>query len=450
MSSNATPPIHLAGAGLAGSLLALLLAQQGHEVEVYERRPDMRKAEISAGRSINLALSVRGMYALEMAGLKEEVMKLAIPMPGRMMHAVDGDLTFQPYSNDPENAIYSVSRGLLNQLLMDHAEASARVRIHFQHRIEEVDFNTGDLKVKNLQTGGIEDKNGIILACDGAFSAVRYAMQKTPRFDFSQSYLNHGYKELSIPPAADGSHRMDPNALHIWPRGGYMLIALPNLDGSFTCTLFFPYEGEESFDSLQTPEQVQAFFERVFPDTLPLMPELLQDYQENPTASLVTIRCYPWVWEDKVALLGDASHAIVPFFGQGMNAAFEDCAVFMECLRDHGPGWGEVFQAYQEARKPNADAIADMALENYIEMRDKVADERFLFRKQVEHHLESHHEAYKSRYELVSFSRVPYAEAYHRGIINQQILDRLTEGKSKVSEIDLEQAGTLIQEFAGK
>ena len=443
--SDATPSFNLIGAGLAGSLMALYLARKGYQVHVFERRPDMRLGPTEGGRSINLALSARGMHALRETGLLDEIMTLALPMYGRMMHDIEGGLTYQPYSHDPKECIYSVSRAELNIRLMNHSEAHERVQFFFDHRCEDVDLETGAIRLRHLPTGAeVWAPGRHTIATDGAFSAVRYAMQKTPRFNFSQEYLDHGYKELTIPPTAEGGFALDPKALHIWPRGQYMMIALPNPDRTFTCTLFFPFEGPVSFAALDTELKVVTFFAQQFPDAVPLMPTLLEDYFHNPTGSLVTIRCAPWILGDRIALLGDAAHAIVPFFGQGMNAAFEDCTALSDCIDQYAPDWGQVFQQYQQQRKANSDAIATMALENYIEMRDKVADEEFLFRKAVEHHLEAHLDSYRSRYELVSFTRVPYAEALRRGQENQRILRELTRGLASPQEVDLAEAARLV------
>lgn len=450
MADKAISTINLVGAGLAGSLMAVYLAQKGYGVHVYERRPDMRKQGAAGGRSINLALSARGIHALRETGMEAEVMKMAIPMYGRMIHDENGEETFQAYSRDRKSCIYSVSRSGLNKSLMTMAESYPNVNFHFGKVCDEMDFASGRLTVKDLSSGEkMVAPEGVTLACDGAFSAVRYDMQKVPRFDFSQSYLAHGYKELTIPPGPGGSFLLEKHALHIWPRGNFMMIALPNPDGSFTCTLFFPFEGENSFASLQSRDAVAAFFHQQFPDAVPLMPGLLDDFFTNPTSSLVTIRCYPWIWEDKVALIGDAAHAIVPFFGQGMNAAFEDCTVLNECIDQYGPDWGKVFEIYQQQRKENAEAIADMALENFVEMRDTVADEKFLFRKKVEHLLGQNFGPYFSRYELVSFSRVPYAEAYRRGLINLEILEIIMDGLSSLDDIDYPKAEALINERLG-
>ena len=432
------------GAGLAGSLLAVFLAQKGFRVHVFEKRPDMRKQIIDGGRSINLALSTRGIHALEQTGMIDEIMELTIPMYGRMMHAKSEALTFQAYSQNQKDCIYSISRAELNKRLMSLSESLQLVDFHFEKMSDGID-DDGKVMLRDLHSDQTFEAPGdITFACDGAFSATRYAMQKMPRFEYSQSFLPHGYKELTIPPGPDGSFSLEKNALHIWPRGDYMMIALPNLDGSFTCTLFFPFEGEKSFENLDTEEKVLEFFKEEFPDAVALMPDLVSEFFENPTSSLVTIRCYPWVKEDKIALVGDACHAIVPFFGQGMNAAFEDCSILSACIDLAAPDWERVFDIYQKERKANSDAIANMAIENFVEMRDKVADKRFLLQKKVEHKLSQTFPAYKSRYELVSFSRIPYAEAYKRGEINQKILDQLIDGLDDVANLNIELASELI------
>ncbi len=439
-------PINLIGAGLAGSLLSVLLAQRGYEVHVFERRADMRRARVDAGRSINLALSARGMHALGQAGMLDSIMAVAIPMYGRMMHDEGGDLTFQPYSKDRANCIYSVSRADLNIRLMNMTEPHPRVSYRFNCMAESIYAGSGAARLRDLVSGeSFEAPGRVTLACDGAYSAVRYDLQKMPRFNLSQEHLDYGYKELSIPPDANGDFRMDPNALHIWPRGNFMMIALPNRDASFTCTLFMPFAGAEGFERLDSRQAVQAFFAAKFPDAVPLMPELATDFFENPTGSLVTIRCFPWSSGGDVLLLGDAAHAIVPFFGQGMNAAFEDCSVLLDCIDEQGPEWRAVFEAFQARRKPDADAIAAMALENFIEMRDLVGDAAFLQRKQLEHALERHFPQYKSRYEMVSFSRIPYAEAYRRGEINRRILDELLRQQVSAANPDWALAESLIR-----
>jgi kynurenine 3-monooxygenase len=415
----------IVGAGLAGSLLAVYLARAGWRVGLHERRPDPRAAGYLGGRSINLAMSARGLWGLAGVGLEPEVLAHAIPMRGRMIHPVAGPVAFQPYSKSPIDAINSISRGGLNLALLHAAAREPSVQLHFNQRCADVDLTRPAAHFSDETTGATSTVEADLIAgADGAFSPVRMAMQKADRFDYSQSYLEHGYKELHIPPASSATgtrHTLDPNALHIWPRGGAMMIALPNPDGSFTCTLFWPFDGPHGLNSLTTPAQVGAFFAEHYPDAAPLMPTLEEDYLRNPSSSLVTVRCSPWVRpsSDKhraTVLIGDAAHAIVPFYGQGMNAAFEDCRVLADCLA-HSPGdFAAALDRYQILRKPDADAIAAMALENFVEMRDKVGSKDFLYRKRLEH---AAHELMPDeltpQYHLVSFTTVPYAEARRRG-----------------------------------
>lgn len=416
--------IILMGAGLVGSLLGLLLARRGYEVTIYERRPDMRKANLGGGRSINLALSNRGLQALQRAGLSGVISDMVVPMKGRMMHDETGKLTYQPYGKEGQ-VINSVSRGGLNQILVEEAER-AGVSIYFEHRCLDVDFTHNTV---HMEHGGREQayQADLLIGTDGAFSAVRTAMMKTDRFNYKQEYIPHGYKELTIPAAADGSHQLEPHYLHIWPRGEYMLIALPNQDGSFTCTLFFPYEGEPSFESLQTESAVMQFFESVFPDATALIPNLSEDFFRNPTASLVSISCWPWQKNGKAVIMGDASHAIVPFYGQGMNSGFEDCYVFDSLIEEYGSDWSQLLSRFEELRKPDADAIRDLALHNFVEMRDHVADEQFLLRKQIESKL---HELYPKRwiplYSMVTFQEgLRYSEALSKGKLQDQVMSRV-------------------------
>ncbi|GAA3935406.1 NAD(P)/FAD-dependent oxidoreductase [Hymenobacter algoricola] len=414
------------GAGLVGSLLSLYLAQRGHEVSVFERRADLRKQGLVEGRSINLALSDRGWRALEGVGVGEEIRRVAIPMYRRVMHDQHGNLSYQPYGQDNQ-AIYSVSRAILNRTLLDLAEQDPRIQLRFNQQCLGVDLRARTLDLRDAQTGTRQTQSfRRLFGTDGAFSAVRAAMQRTDRFDYSQSYLEYGYKELNIEPGPDGAWLLEKNALHIWPRGQYLMIALPNLDGSFNCTLFFPYEGEHSFAALQTPAQVQAFFEAVFPDVVPLMPELQAEFFQNPTGSLVTVRCFPWAFDDDVLLLGDASHAIVPFYGQGMNAGFEDCSVLNELLEEHGADWPAIFGEFQRQRKPDADAMAELALYNFEEMRDRVADPRFLLQKKIESKISAQYPGqWLSLYSQVTFSHIPYAQAWQNGQRQEQIMRRL-------------------------
>lgn len=403
------------GAGLAGSLMALMLAREGQGVELYERRADPRVAGADAGRSINLAISARGLHALDQVGLKDEILAMAVPMRGRMIHDTTGHLTFQPYGTRNQ-AINSVSRAGLNIALLNAASGLRQVRMHFGLRCTDLDLEGEQLEFTSAE-GAVSRvyATDTIIGTDGAFSAIRSQMQKRELFDYSQSYLAHGYKELYIPPKPGGGFQMEPNALHIWPRGGFMMIALPNQDGSFTCTLFWPFEGPNSFANLRAPEDVLRFFQETYPDAVPLMPTLAQDFFANPTGSLVTVRCSPWHIKEKVVLLGDAAHAIVPFYGQGANAAFEDCVRLAECLRGCERNWEKAFAAFEQSRKPNADAIADLALANFVEMRDRVASPLFRFKKKVEKLL---HALFPSSfiplYTMISFTTIPYAEAVEK------------------------------------
>ncbi|MDG1756743.1 MAG: NAD(P)/FAD-dependent oxidoreductase [Bacteroidia bacterium] len=411
--------ITLVGGGLAGSLAAVYLAKRGYEVNIYERRPDMRNVEIPAGRSINLALSTRGIDALKRVGLDQVVLDQAIPMAGRMMHDEKGNLAYQPYGKDGQ-VINSVSRAHLNIQLLKLADEHKNVNQFFNMRCQEVDIENSICKFTNEKTGeNIEVKSDYILGSDGAYSPVRLKMMKNDRFDYSQSYTNSGYKELNITPTPDGNFAMDPDSLHIWPRGNFMMIALPNPDKSFTCTLFMPYAGEVGFDQTNSDQEILNFMNTYFADAVPLMPELLDDFKRNPVGSLVTVRCYPWHMK-KATLIGDACHAIVPFYGQGMNCAFEDCVELDNCLEEFGD-WDKAMNEYQKRRKPNADAIADLALQNFIEMRDLVGDKDFLHYKKMEHQLcELYPDLFKSQYEMVTFSKVPYSEAKTKGAQNTQ------------------------------
>ncbi len=443
--------ITIVGAGLAGSLLSIYLAKKGYSVDVYERRPDMRKAKISAGKSINLALSTRGIHALKEVGLYDEIKKISIPMYGRMIHTPDGLTQLQPYGKDNSEYINSVSRGELNKKLMDLAEEFRNVKFHFDMRCLSMDIPKNEIYFQNESTGTTAVINSdTTIATDGATSPVRMEMLKIPRFDFKQEYENYGYKELHIPPNADGTFKMETNALHIWPRGSFMLIALPNMDSSFTCTLFLAYDkalsGENSFEYLTDKEKVQKFFETNFPDAIELMPELLTDFFVNPTGSLITIKCYPWVIEGNLAMLGDSAHAIVPFFGQGMNAAFEDCTYLNECIDKHTGDWNSIFSEYQVLRKVNTDAIADLAQENFIEMRDLVAEPRFQLKKKIETMLyKKYPDIFIPKYTMVTFLRVPYSVALERGKIQETILQELSEKITQPEETDLNLANKLIK-----
>jgi kynurenine 3-monooxygenase len=438
--------VTLIGSGLNGPLLAILLRQRGFAVEIYERRPDMRQARISAGRSINLALSTRGIYALRQAGIWEAMLPIIIPMKGRMIHSITGDLTFQPYGQNESEVINSISRAELNIALMNTAQEQGAI-IHFSQRCTGYDLKTGDLQLRNeLTDAGTTIETGVIIACDGSASAIRTEMLKLTRFNFSQQYLDYGYKELTIPAGAKGEHVLETHALHIWPRGNHMLIALPNIDGTFAGILFLPFEGADSFAGLTTQTQVVNFFESRFPDAKSLMPNLADNYFANPTGSMVTVKCSPWHVEGRAALLGDAAHAIVPFFGQGLNCGFEDCTCLMELLDRHGPDWTRVFGEFESARKVNTDAIADMAIENFTEMRDRVADPSFLFRKKVELALEAKYpQLFVPKYAMVTFHRIPYSVALARGTVQDRLLAELCEHIDRVEDLDWSQADKLIR-----
>lgn len=419
--------VTLVGAGPVGALMANYLATAGYRVEMYEKREDIREAEMVVGRSINLALSARGLDGLGGVGLADAVLKEAVPMRGRMMHAVDGALTYQPYDKDPTRAINSVSRGGLNVLLLHAAARHPEVALHFHERCVDVDFITGAATFENTKTGArTTARNDFVIGADGAWSAIRAAMQKLDRFEYSQAWLGHGYKELHIPPAAGGGFQMEKNALHIWPRRSHMMIALPNADGSFTVTCFWAFEGADSFANLKTEAEVLAYFGQVFPDAVALMPSLAADFLRGKPGSMVTVRCAPWHVGSRVVLLGDAAHAVVPFYGQGMNAGFEDCRVLFECLQAAGADHEAAFRAYDLRRKENTDTLARLAVDNFIEMRDKVSDPAFLRRKRREktlHRLLPNW--YTPLYSMISFSTIPYAEAVRRAAEQEETIRRV-------------------------
>jgi len=419
--------ITIIGAGLVGSLLSIYLSKRGYAVKVYERMPDMRKQKIAAGRSINLALSDRGIKALEEVGIMDEIKKIAIPMHGRFMHNVDGSTAFQAYGKEGQ-FINSVSRGDLNKKLMDLAEQHG-VEIFFQQRCDHVDWKKQEVTFQNAASLQLSTTNyQLLFGADGAFSAARLTHHlQHDRFQYQQHYIDYGYKELHIPPGPNGEFLMEQNALHIWPRGNYMLIALPNMDGSFTCTLFFPFEGFPSFATLDTKEKVKSFFQETFTDAVPLMPTLLEDFFNNATSSLVTVKCFPWIRGDHFALIGDAAHAIVPFFGQGMNCGFEDCSVLNQLIENYGDDWTAILKSYQQLRKPDADAIAELALNNFVEMRDKVADPKFLLQKKIEAAFSKKYPGkWTPAYAQVTFSpHIRYSEALRNSIRQEAIMQEV-------------------------
>ena len=415
----------IVGAGLAGSLCALYMLKRGFKVRLYERRADMRKAVLVAGRSINLALSVRGWTALEKVGVDAHVKEISIAMPKRVMHDLEGNLTDQFYGNQ-DQAIYSVPRGELNVLLMNLAQERG-AELFFNQKCFDVDLenpklifeNTIDAKISNVSCD-------LIIGADGAFSAIRTKMMKQDRFQYSQYYIEHGYKELLIPANADGSHKIEKNALHIWPRGNFMLIALPNLDGSYTCTLFSPFEGKDSFKELKTPKDITKFFNSVFKDFTPLIPDLVEQFLHNPTASLGIFKCFPWNVKDFCVLIGDSAHATVPFYGQGMNASFEDCRVLDDLIEEHEGDMLRTLNEFSQIRKPNGDGVQDLSLHNFIVMRDRTADPIFLLQKKIEQKFaQLYPEKWLPLYSMVSFSNISYAEAWVIGMEQEKLMSKI-------------------------
>ncbi len=416
--------ITIFGAGLVGSLLSIFLAKQGYQVKVYEKRADPRLELMKGNRSINLALSERGWRALREVGISNLVFPIGIPMRGRMMHDLKGNLTFQPYGNE-EQAIYSVSRADLNKTMIEEADRMPNTEFHFENACQHVNLYDNSYQIRQHDKLRTEAAD-IIFGADGAFSQVRSAMQRTDRFNYSQYYLAHGYKEMTILPSPQDDFRMNPNALHIWPRRKFMLIALPNPDKTFTVTLFLPFEGDISFQNLQTPQAVAAFFDTYFADAVALIENPVAQFFENPTSSMVTVTCAPWTYQNRVALVGDAAHAIVPFYGQGMNAGFEDCRILNDIIAQNQGDWAKIMQKYRSERTENANAISELALHNFIEMRDKVADDKFLLRKKIEANL---HQLYPTKwmplYSMVTFSHIPYAQALARGKKQEHIMNQV-------------------------
>ncbi len=446
MAIETPADVTIVGAGLAGSLISILLARRGHRVQMFERLGDMRRTTIPAGRSINLALAARGIRALELAGVMPDVLPLLIPMRGRMLHAVDGSLSFMPYGQLDHEVIYSVSRPGLNRVLLDAAEA-AGVDLHFGNALVNADIPSRKFLFEEVSSGTHHEVSTLLtIGADGAGSVLRHALVEQLGFACSEQLLPHRYKELTLPPRADGRHRIEKNALHIWPRGGFMLIALPNIDGSFTVTLFLPVQGDDSFESLMQPGSVDAFFAKHFSDVRELMPDLVKEFSENPAGVMGTIRCGRWAVDGEILLIGDAAHAITPFHGQGMNCAFEDCAE-LDAWVDKVDDWHDVFKEFQDVRKPNTEAIADMALENYVEMRDAVRDPKFMLQKALSLELEKRFpDHFVPRYSMVMFhDEIPYAVAFQRGKIQSQILDELTRNAQSLSDVDFEAAAMLVK-----
>ena len=440
--------IAIAGAGLCGTMMAIRLAEYGYQIDLYERRTDLRKTDISAGRSINLALSDRGLKALDMIGLKEKVSEEIIPMHGRMIHPSKGENAMYSYSGRKGEYINSVSRGGLNMTLLDEAEKSDLINLYFEANVGSVDIKKTSLTVIIDGKESVKEYD-LIIGSDGAGSSVRRTIQKQGsrlRFDFQQKWLSTGYKELHIPPTENGGWKIEKHALHIWPRKGHMMIALPNLDGSFTLTMFTPFEGPVGMDRLQTDELITEFMQENFADATIHIPDLLEQFHANPTASLGTIKCYPWKY-NRTLLLGDSAHAIVPFYGQGMNCALEDCVVLDKLIQDHDHDWDKILTAYQEQRKIDADAIADLAEDNFYEMRDATADPVFNVKRQIELRLEAEHDYY-SKYSLVTFrADLPYHIAMKQGRLQNKILYDIAKTVEDPTTVELESILKKVNEY---
>ncbi len=438
--------ITIVGAGLVGSLLAVMLGNLGYRVLVLEKRADMRQREVDSGRSINLALAERGIHALEAARLMHDVRSLLIPMQGRLLHATDGELEFMSYGQRPTEVIHSVSRAGLNGLMLTAAESTCHVELQFEKSLESIDFPQRSITLTDLASGRKYDQNyQILIGADGAGSRVRRALLPAVNGTDLSELLDHDYKELTIPAGNDGRHQIEREALHIWPRGGYMLIALPNLDGSFTVTLFLQKTGKPGFEQLTDQQSVNDFFRTQFPDAFQLIPNLDNEFFDNPTGILGTVRCSPWVFKDSAMLIGDAAHAIVPFHGQGMNAGFEDCELFVDLLETYNHDWPATMQEFDRTRRDDTDAIAEMALENYVTMRDSVRDAKFQLKKELGFELERRFpDRFIPRYSMVMFHRLPYSTAFSRGKIQQSILDPLIATGSSLVDIDLNAAGEQV------
>jgi kynurenine 3-monooxygenase len=440
--------MNILGAGQCGTLLATILAQHVAKIDLYERGADPRRGQASAGRSINLALAARGIRALETAKVMQNVEPLLVPMRGRMIHNVDGSTEFLSYGHREDEQIYSVSRGLLNQVLLDAAEKHDNINIHFQHQAMGYDRQAAIATLRDhASDSDIELQGQPLIAADGAGSVIRNSYADSELIAASESRLQHGYKELTIPARPDGAFQLDPGALHIWPRGGFMLIALPNPGGDFTLTLFLPNKGDPGFDSLQDDASVTTFFESNFPDAAALIPNLSKTFIDNPLGLLGTVRCQQWHDGGDMLLIGDAAHAIVPFHGQGMNLALEDCVLVEKIVRELGPDWENVFARFEATQLRNANAIADMALENYVEMRDTVRDPKFALQKSLSFELERRlPERFIPRYSMVMFhAEIPYADARDRGAIQKSLLEQLTQDADKLEQIDLDAAVATVK-----
>ncbi|SKB86292.1 FAD-dependent oxidoreductase [Maribacter arcticus] len=440
--------IAIIGSGLVGSLLAIYLKKYGHQITVFDRRPDIRNIEFS-GRSINLAMSNRGWNALRAVGIEDEIKEIAIPLDKRAMHVVGKPEYYQKYGKDGE-AIWSISRGVLNKRMIDLAENNG-VEFRFEEKVWDIDLPEAKVYTGDTEKGEwTEYPFDLVFGCDGAFSRVRHKMQRRSRFDYSQDFIDVGYKELTIPANNDGTHKLDKNSFHIWPRGKFMFIAMPNLDGSFTCTLFMPFEGEVSFESIKTKKDAVDFFNTYFPNVKNEIENLTEDFFKNPTSAMVTMKCYPWTYWDKVALVGDSAHAVVPFYGQGMNAGFEDIFVLDEIIQEFGDDWEKIFDTYQKRRKPNADAIAELSYRNFVEMSSKTADANFLLQKKIEKHFSANHpEKWIPAYSRVTFSERPYAEALAAGDAQESIMKEVMKTPNIEKKWDSEEVEKLMLDLIG-
>lgn len=422
-NANESDRVAVVGGGLAGSLLALALAQQGYGVDVYERRPDPRKADITAGRSINLGLSKRGMQALSMVGLLDEVLRHAVVMSGRVIHAPDGSSVYQPYGKNKDEVLHSIDRNQLNHLLLDRAERHPKVRLHFGHRLVRADKARREIELETDGRQRVVARPKWVAGADGAFSAMRRELQHGERADYHQEYLEWGYKELTLAPLPDGKSAIELTALHVWPRSHCLFVSHPNLDCSHTLTLFLPFEGEDSFATLSTPEDVRALVTKYFPDLVPLLPGLLEQWMKHPTGALITTRTAPWCFGDWAVLVGDACHAVYPFFGQGMNSAFEDCCILMAALAGHKDAPGAAFRSYEQARRRHTDALAELSKQNFVELRQKVRSPWFIALKRIDltlNRLFPRH--WMPLYSMIAHTTMPYGDAMERSRRQEKIL----------------------------
>lgn len=440
--------ILVVGAGLVGSLLSNFLAREGYEVHLFDRQADPRRGRRTTGRSINLTICDRGFAALERIGAADRVREISVPCYGRYIHSVDGKVEYQPYGNHRE-AIYSVARNELNDLLLDICLAQPGINVHFEEKCLDIDLDTPEATFQSLRTDQVtRHRADRILGADGANSRVRQTMQSIPGFRQRQEFFEQAYKELSVPPTESGDWALPAEAIHIWPRRHYMLIGFPNRDRTFTFALHMPFEGEPSFASIRTPEALLDLFRRSFPDALALVPNLVDDFFGRPESKMITVRCAPWTYGDKVALIGDAAHAIVPSYGQGANCGFEDCSYLFDYLKDADGDWSKALRDYEASRKPNGDAIAELALEHFHELRDFVGVSEFLLRKELERWLmDLYPDRYAPLYSLVSFSNVPYVEARRQDQEQRTLVDQLLAIPDVRNRLDTEEVRSLVDRF---